>query len=181
MEEFTMTDGIIRLTDQPVIEAAGIMTLRVSGDRRELILRRIDGEAKYLHLCEPFIGSGHVYYWMDSDRRHVVLIGGAGRAAYCVDLADIRLYIAMNLYRRIDDDYGLYHVRFIGRDDGVLVVYEGGIFYLDADMRCRWKVDHQYIDRIFVGIDDEIARYESEHEGKWGYRLSDGERVEVMP
>lgn len=146
-------------------------------ERNSLILKACSEDLVYFKLCEPFVGSAFVYYWLRQDSARLILIGLSSRTVYYLDVPARQLYVAASLYRRMEDDPGLCRLTLIEYQDDLLVVYEGGILYLDSDLRCRWKVDHAFIDRIFTRIADGCAWYESEHEGMWGYRLTDGSQI----
>ena len=113
---------------------------------------------------------------VSAPRRTSVLLNWAGRDVYALDGNSRDIYICASLHRGSQDPHTRTLLVEIGAE--LLIVYEYGLLLLDASRRVRWKVDHDYVDLLFVGVSDGAAWYESENEGRWGYRVVDGQRVE---
>lgn len=176
-----MITGDIPLLEGGAVDLGRGRALEVPPSRDRLVLRTLAGGERVFELCEPFGASFDASYYVGEGGRHVLVVGSSGRAVYHVDAEAGELFVAASLYRRTDDDTGLLRLGFVEADGRLLVAYERGIFCLDPAFRCRWKVDHDYMDRFFEGVRGGVAWYESEHEGAWGYRLADGVRVEAGP
>jgi hypothetical protein len=105
----------------------------------------------------------------------VVLL--AGETAYSLILIDDKgLSDAVDLYRRRELRRGHYRQSFVAVSQGVLFVYEGGLIRFASDGKMLWRIDHDRLDWFFVECAADKIWYESEHEGKWAYRLEDGQR-----
>jgi len=176
-----MIVGEVPLTQGGVVDLGPGRALEVPPTRDRLVLHLPAGGVRVFELCEPFGASFDASYCVGEGGRHVLVVGSSGRAVYHVDAQADELFVAASLYRRTDEDYGLLRLKFVEADGRLLVVYEGGIACFGPNMRCRWKADHDYIDRFFVEVRDGVAWYESEHEGNWGYRMADGVRIEAGP
>lgn len=126
-----------------------------------------------------------LYYAFDAPGERVVLINAEGSCVYLLSLEEQCLKIVTNLNRSRFDFYnpgGLYHLALVQVDEDLLVIYEGGIVYLELKdrLKVRWSYQHQYLDWAFDKIEDGLVWYQSGQDERWGYRLADGKCIQLQ-
>jgi hypothetical protein len=140
------------------------------------LYHKFDDITKKFQLPDLVDESCFIDYWFNECLGVVLLCDSEGLKLFCLDLLDERGQ-TIPLNRSEMDDSGVFRQQFVDSREGPLFVYEGGLISFNQKGAVRWRVDHQQMDRVFVGIRDACAWYESEYEGSWGYRLSDGKKV----
>jgi hypothetical protein len=100
-----------------------------------------------------------------------------GFTIYHVSFKDGNAKETEKLNRKENDDRGFCQIRFVEIANGCICVYEAGVLCFDNLGNVIWHNKHQRYDWMFTGIKNGFAIYESEDEGKWGYSLSNGRKI----
>jgi hypothetical protein len=125
------------------------------------------------------------YAW-DRTNGRMIFAFEEGSYVYVLDIPELQLIKLTTLNRDYLNDPnqynpgGLYRMKMIETSSALLIIYEGGIICLDLgeNIGIRWRRDHQYFDWFFDSVRANVVWYTSEHDGRWGYRLTDGTRLE---
>ena len=154
--------------------------LQVQRDHLLLLAPRGD-RAVHLEAGRLLEKESYLHYALNPDLGRMMLADERGDGVYLLDLRSQELSLIAPLDRPYSSTYfdaGMYRIEFVELEDGVLLVYEGGIMRLAWDGQLRWKHEHDHFWLSFTGVDSGIAWYRSEIDGEYGYRLEDGRRVE---
>jgi hypothetical protein len=122
---------------------------------------------------------GTTLFWLDEPDGLLLLIPRAGNEIWRVDLRDVAVDEVEWLIRDEDEDLRFTSVR-PGPEGTLLVLYERGMVFLEADGNARWHVMHDDLSAEIVAVDSDrvVLRQQwprelAGHERR--YLLSNGE------
>lgn len=164
----------------------GTFTMADYGDRRSVDFISALGRTVRVGDQSGF-PSGCVRFAAHQALGWCLLLDEEGRAVYWLDAAAMRLVTVATLRRwRLDnegyDPGGLYRVRLVGIAGGILLDYECGCVVVNVGGALRWQQEFTCFSYC-LGVREGVVWYEGNDwegvpwEGRWGYRLHDGERV----
>lgn len=170
-----MNVGEVDITENPIINLGQFGHLRFA--LNDGLYYESNHVTRMLEIPNLVNHSYFIHYWYNVNSGIVLLCDSYGLEVIRIDIYAGRARVVAKLNRTCDDDSGVYRTEFIDLPSGCIFVYEGGIIAFNEKAEINWRVDHQYIDRLLVGVREGCAWYESEHEGTWGYRLVDGKKI----
>jgi hypothetical protein len=181
--------GQVDLTEPGTISIAQDITIHIQNEH--LTVARAQWQADVHYDRNDIAGhSNLIHYVIDPVKLTILLLNDEGSTLYAVDSYTRALVPFVHLSATRADltdglSYnpgGLLRTQFRPLADGVLLIYEGGILRVDArpELSLRWHIDHPFIDWFFDTIQNDIVWYAADHDGRWGYHLVDGHRVDSL-
>lgn len=157
-------------------------------DWQTLSLRQPQKQARYIAVPGLLTEARRLYFAFSSREGRILLVEEEGDSVYLLDLTSAELKMIVHLERwaaedeRKYDPGGLYEILLIPINGGVLVSYECGVVFVDFVGGVRWSQKHHCFAR-FSDIRSDIIWYEGfdkdDRKHSWGYRIDDGQRVDV--
>jgi hypothetical protein len=123
-------------------------------------------------LPKPWTDST-VAYWLDDQPGNLLIAPTREDHLFRVDLNQLSVEPLGKLQRFKDG--GLRRIKLFGHGPDVIPAYELGAVYIEQGLILRWHIHLQTIDWFADSIDDGALWLRSEHGGRVGYRLSDGQ------
>ena len=148
------------------------------GPEDEIRFEGDDGGAK-TYRSHPLLRPLFRDVWKNLRNGVALILDHGGNVVYRFTCDDGEIREAATIDRPKEMDCGLAFCHFVETDDKVLLVYESGLDCFSAAGQLIWKVDGLKYDSLYAGLEPGLVIYESEHSGRWAYRLDSGDRIDT--
>jgi hypothetical protein len=139
-----------------------------------------DGSSIYEESVIPKgFGSNYISIFYPERSNCLIGIEDRGNLVWRFRTVSEHVEISATLFNRENTEAGFHFLKAFTLDDGVALIYEGGVLYFNDDGSLRWRRDHKKLDLLFENLTEGGVRYKDLFGNEWVYNTNNGDRRKI--